>query len=802
MDRKSIIFILGLTLIFFIMHQWFDYGTGVSRKVLEQPQTAVVIKDTSKGPAPLPKSQFNKYNLVKLYSDISLREFVSYGVFQTETVVTLAWKDHLPDELFMRFDQDGTVSVRRVQMRVQPERKGDPTLYSFYPLSKVEVPWIPDEGTFPVVLLSFDGDKVFAVNGETDSGEEITLDANPIENSLVLFSYEGKNTPYAYFDKENKELNYLDHVSHFGDYSIQVYPEKKEVAEERKKQNFYVLENEFQQLVFSDLNGDITEINLPFVSEKNPTSVVRPIAFDRIILENYTDNAKFPLYPYQTAASGNKKIDPKLGGYYPLLRRNLIGAASDISTIIPPYYHGFNIFEDEANPDAKPYQLKRFEKDLIEFEFSDGNRRITKTFSFPKAGLEAPYVVDLSVKVEGTAKGLLMNMGVPEVELISGNFKPSLRYRLFQGQKVKMVDIKPPKNPKVFSQTTPDWILNGNGFFGVILDPLTKIGSGFSVHPISGELSPTRLTVIDAEYDRFRANKYPGYGFHIPLPSKQATSKFRIFAGPLDKKVLAQVDQTYTNAKTGYNPDYAAAQSYQGWFASISVPFAKFLAILMNFFYKITQSWGVSIILLTVALRLMLFPLNNWSMKSMARVKELAPKVKELEEKYKKDPQRAKLETMQLYRKEKVNPLMGGCFPILIQFPFLIGMFSLLSSSFALRGAVFIPGWINNLTAPDVLFSWSYPIPFIGNSFHLLPIILGACMFLQNKVTTSMSKASGQADDKSKQMGFSSNLMTIVFTVMFYSFPSGLNIYWISSTLLGILQQWMINKKMIAARGK
>ena len=133
---------------------------------------------------------------------------------------------------------------------------------------------------------------------------------------------------------------------------------------------------------------------------------------------------------------------------------------------------------------------------------------------------------------------------------------------------------------------------------------------------------------------------------------------------------------------------------------------------------------------------------------------------------------------------------------MLIQMPFLIGMFDLLKSSFALRGAPFIPGWIDDLTAPDVLFRWNTPIFFFGTEFHLLPILLGVVMFFQQRLMATGPKDPNLMTDQQRQQRMMGTMMTVVFTVMFYNFPSGLNIYWLSSMLLGILQQWMTTKKM------
>ena len=124
-------------------------------------------------------------------------------------------------------------------------------------------------------------------------------------------------------------------------------------------------------------------------------------------------------------------------------------------------------------------------------------------------------------------------------------------------------------------------------------------------------------------------------------------------------------------------------------------------------------------------------------------------------------------------------------------------MFDLLKSTFELRGASFIPGWIDNLTAPDVLFSWNFPIIFFGTDFHLLPFLLGAVMRAQQRFSASIPKDKRLMTDQQKQQKMMGNIMTIVFTVMFYHFPSGLNIYWLSSMALGILQQWLMSKRRL-----
>nr|NGX47324.1 Membrane protein insertase YidC [Chlamydiota bacterium] len=581
----------------------------------------------------------------------------------------------------------------------------------------------------------------------------------------------------------------------FEDYSVTAYTIEPEIKKKYEEEKYYVLENEYIQLVVSNLNGALTEINLPFQSQSHPNSVVKEIGFDQIIAEDYSYNNTFPQQPY-SVFDEKEQLRPQNGGYYPLLRRSILSSSNEVTSNVNPHYYAFNVFEKDEMPDPSIYTVKRFEKNLIELEVTQDNRRITKTFKLPENPEDSPYTFDLDLKIAGDARQLYMSMGVPEVELISGSFIPTLKYRLLRNQKSKVEEIKPPKTLVTFSHLTADWYCNGNGFFGVILDPLNKSIPGLAVHPVSGELVPSRITIIDAQFDRFPAEKYPGYVMHTPVLSKPGVTNYRVFAGPFDKSILETVDNSFIDPITGGNPDFIEARSNHGWFAFISKPFSKFLFIILNFFHNLTNSWGISIILLTVVLRLLLFPLNNWSMKSVAKMQQVAPKLKEIKEKYKKDPKRIQLETMNLYRKEGVNPF-GGCLPMLIQLPFLFGMLDLLKSSFQLRGASFIPGWIDNLSAPDVLFSWSYPIPFIGTSFHLLPILLGVIMFVQQKYlsTASLQKA---ATDQQRQQRFMGNMMSIFFTFMFYKFPSGLNLYWITTMLLGILQQWLVNKKIAA----
>ncbi len=539
------------------------------------------------------------------------------------------------------------------------------------------------------------------------------------------------------------------------------------------------------QIVFSTLGGAVSELNLTEKSSTSPNSIILPIEIDKKIKEISPQNDMFPLNSYYTNSKNNSSEyheKGKLGGYYPLLRR----ALNDVNNTYK-YYLCKISDEEEESP---TYKVTRFEDDLIEFEAVLDQRKITKTYSFIK---EAPYCFDLKIKVEGTSNNLWLFSGVPEVELISGQYSPSIRYRTLSGSKSSVEQVKL-KAPIYDSTSNLDWVSDSNGFFGIIIDPLSDKKPGFRTQIIEGEQLPTRLTLIDKKYDKYPAKKYPGYGFLLPIKGKQENN-FRVFAGPYQTKLLKHLDKVFSNPVTGYNPNYYSALSFKRFLSFISEPFSKLLFFLMQTFYAVTKSWGFSIILLTVVLRLMLYPLNAISIKSNAKMQEVAPKAQAIKERYKKDPQRTQVEIMKLYKEAGANP-MSGCLPLVIQMPFLIGMFELLKSSFDLRGASFIPGWINNLTSPDVILSWNYNIFFIGTELHLLPLLLGLVMFIQPKLFSKTTKDKSLMTEQQKNAQMMGTTMAIVFTFIFYNFPSGLNLYWLSSSLLGLVQQWYNTKKL------
>lgn len=824
MDKRTLLFVLLLTFALVGVNMFFDTQRQDSMRewneqrkghlAAQQQQVEKEIAEHTAKPADLP--------LINLYADPEATSFLTTGLQDGKNILTLTWDTQVPNIVYAKKSDETT--AREVTLSFLPQGFGDPAVYK----EKTEtgpllIGNLPDFGTYYLQLLRIPTQaqqtpKISLgsyIDGHlsvlTQQLEMIKREREPSSvsapkefvggNAIVLIKSEETFLPVAIYHADSQKLVYLEEIKGLATLLAKPQGKPASLTNQKSEEQFYVLESPYQQLVFSNYGGALAEINLPFVSKSNQQSVVREIEFDREMVEKHPYNAHFPSRSYFTPGTGDAKSlmehsEGSLGGYYPLLRRNLIVESGNRKSVqVAPRFYGFNIISEYPEVAELVYEVKEFDSKHIVFETNQNHRRITKTFSIEHTDdKNAPYILNLDLKIEGDSRGLWLTSGVPEVEWISGSPAPALKFRITRNQKPDVEQIDLPKDSLTVSSVAPDWLCNSNGFLGIIQDPLHSTDAGYRVQYIPGTLVPSRLVEIEAENERFKAQDMPGYMTLLPLKASGGTMHFRIFAGPFADSVLRTIDKTYSDPATGYNPDYIACQSFHGWFAFISEPFAKFLFILMKFFYQITGSWAFSIILLTIALRVMMYPLNAWSSKSTLRMQQIGPEVAAIQEKYKKEPKRAQVEIMNLYRERGVNPV-SGCLPMLIQMPFLIGMFDLLKSTFELRGASFIPGWIDNLTSPDVLFSWTTPIFFIGNQFHLLPILLGLVMFLQQRLMSPLPADPSQLTDAQRQQKAMGSIMSVVFMLMFYNFPSGLNIYWLSSMLLGILQQWWTSKQ-------
>ncbi len=248
-------------------------------------------------------------------------------------------------------------------------------------------------------------------------------------------------------------------------------------------------------------------------------------------------------------------------------------------------------------------------------------------------------------------------------------------------------------------------------------------------------------------------------------PGKDGQITVPLYAGPQEQNLLVKLA-----------PGLDLVIDY-GWVTVIAKP----LFWVLSLFYKWVQNWGIAIILLTVCIKLIFFPLSAASYKSMAKMRALNPKLQVLKEQYGEDKQRMNQAMMELYKTEKVNPL-GGCLPIAVQIPVFIALYTVLLTSVELRNAPFML-WIQDLSQPD--------------PYYVLPLIMGVTMLLQTKMNPAPPDPI-----QAKVM----QIMPIAFSIFFFFFPAGLVLYWLVNNVLSISQQWyitrMIGKETATAHAK
>jgi YidC/Oxa1 family membrane protein insertase len=282
----------------------------------------------------------------------------------------------------------------------------------------------------------------------------------------------------------------------------------------------------------------------------------------------------------------------------------------------------------------------------------------------------------------------------------------------------------------------------------------------------------------EQEKTRIKAQQYGKNGVRIQFtnapfimdPQTQIEYRYKIFYGPKDYKLLKDIGH-----------DLQQAIDF-GWFDILSKP----LLILMTWLYGFVGNYGIVIILITVMIKALFWPLTAKSYKSMKNMQKLQPKIMKLRDKYKDDRQKMNAEMMQLYRTYKVNPL-GGCLPMVIQIPVFIALYRLLDYSLELRHAPFWL-WIQDLSTPDRLFHFNVTIPLMQPpaGIPVLTLLMGATMFLQQKMTP----VPGDPIQAKMMM-----LMPVFFTFIFINFPAGLVLYWLTNNILSIGQQTLINKR-------
>jgi YidC/Oxa1 family membrane protein insertase len=403
---------------------------------------------------------------------------------------------------------------------------------------------------------------------------------------------------------------------------------------------------------------------------------------------------------------------------------------------------------------ADKVKLGGLEANEIVFEYADQAQNLLarKKFIFS----ENSYVIRLEFQVSrnGRVVDTLPVVFGPDLENNDSRDRAmmmNLRMAAYNGTDLDTLEFAKQKTMPQAGQTFEKAAgEKGSGFYWAAYDT-TYFAAVFKTDPQKSKLA---YQVIKQPLGKDKSNLFS----YLVVTNPTA-----IFIGPKDEKILAAVEKEY--------PDLNKIIDY-GWFGAI----AKIMLKGIVFIHGFIPNYGWALIVFTLFLKLILFPLTYSSSVSMAKMQNLQPKMKAIKKKYKntKDMEQRKLmnmEIMALYKQEKVNPA-GGCLPILLQLPILWGFFRLLSVCINVRHEPWIL-WITDLSKKD--------------QFYVLPILMGVTQLIQQRMTPS------GGDDMQRKLMY---IMPFVMTIMFASFPSGLNLYWCFSNLLQIGQQKIINEKI------
>lgn len=273
------------------------------------------------------------------------------------------------------------------------------------------------------------------------------------------------------------------------------------------------------------------------------------------------------------------------------------------------------------------------------------------------------------------------------------------------------------------------------------------------------------------------------------ITDKKVNDGYYIYVGPRNEKDLKKYSVAENN---GFGisgkkiVDAVSSSSFLGWLEFI-------FKEMMKLIYRFIPNWGVSIIIMTIILKILLFPLTLKSSLGTLKMQEIQPRMQAIQNKYKDNPAKLQEETSKLYKETGYNPV-SGCLPLIFQMFALYAMFMLFNNYFEFRGAGFVKGWIDDLSVGDSILSWKPNIPFIGNDLRILPIIYLFSQLFYGKITQMGGAAS--AGQSAGTMKFMTYGLPIIFSVMFYNAPAGLLLFWTVSNIIQMGQQLIINKVM------
>jgi YidC/Oxa1 family membrane protein insertase len=396
----------------------------------------------------------------------------------------------------------------------------------------------------------------------------------------------------------------------------------------------------------------------------------------------------------------------------------------------------------------------------LQLDGEQGGVKVTKTYTLKRGEYDIGIKHELANRSSNVITPSIYAQLVRDDSKLGGD---SYFYSTFTGpalytsaekyRKVSFEDIEKGKNP-VAARTPEGWVAMVQHYFVSAFAPLSKGDHEFFTRKVG-----PRLYAVGAIMPMGQV-----------APNSSATHEGKFYAGPQESLMLEK-----------FATDFDLVKDY-GWLTLIAKP----IFWLMTQLHSLLGNWGWTIIFLTILIKLAFFPLSAASYRSMAKMKLVTPKMTAIRERHQGDPQKMNAAMMELYKTEKINPL-GGCLPIVVQIPVFIALYWVLLASVEMRHAPWL-GWIHDLSAPDTLFG---TLPGLDMPIGLLPIIMAVSMYVQTKLNPTPPDPV-----QAKVM----MIMPLVFSFMFFYFPSGLVLYWVVNNILSIAQQWVITKQSEAGK--
>ena len=394
------------------------------------------------------------------------------------------------------------------------------------------------------------------------------------------------------------------------------------------------------------------------------------------------------------------------------------------------------------------------------------------------------YMFRLDILIHGENENTVINVGNAGYTLrtspqIGPHFDPKInRYEnrqfiYFNGNKAKRQVI----GSKQFKSYNKEYIWNGiaGKYFVELVIPEKSQSMDFTYYS----------TLIETDdYANAQAIMV-----RKPVKEQDVQDTYYMYFGPRnekDLKIYNVAENNSWNLRGQRLSECLQSNGWLGWLETI-------LKWLMEIINKFTKNWGVSIILMTILIKLIMFPFTKNQSLSTLKMQEIQPKIQAIQTKYKDNPQKQQEAMANIYKEAGYNP-MSGCLPMIVQFLILFAMYNLFNNYFEFRGASFIDGWISDLSTGDTVHTFVRSIPFFGNQLRILPMIYLASQLFYGKITGNGGTAA--AGSTKTQMNMMMYGMPVIFFFIFYNAPSGLLMYWTVSNIFQMIQQIIINNTM------